>query len=129
MFLDMSFGHYKGLDLLGEEKGVPDMALTFFSMSSQVDGRGWWYHLIRGMSYQSEDQKFYFDTSNANIKELCGYMSLELCREVQDGVINLGIAGRQMVFEAREMNKIAWGKNVQKEEKKSQELKSKEFQH
>ena len=34
MFLDMSFGHYKGLDLLGEEKGVPDMALTFFSMSS-----------------------------------------------------------------------------------------------
>lgn len=33
-----------------------------------------------------------------------------------------------MVFEARGMNKIAWGKYVQKEEQ-SPGLKSKEFQH
>lgn len=33
MFLGMYFGHHKGLDLLGEEKGAPEMTLKFFSMS------------------------------------------------------------------------------------------------
>ena len=33
-FLDMYVGHNKGLDLLGEEKGVPERTLRFFSMSN-----------------------------------------------------------------------------------------------
>lgn len=34
MFLDMYFGHHKGLDLLSEEKGAPKMTPRIFSMSN-----------------------------------------------------------------------------------------------
>lgn len=34
MFLEVHFGLHKGLDLLGEEKGVPEMTLRFFDMSN-----------------------------------------------------------------------------------------------